>query len=880
MDSRIAKRSFLLYLANSSRQNSPAKDPPSEPEDISNSSPEPTSRYLERANMIPRCFSIVTNNRLSALAAALSVESTGDEADGDCAFSLPAFKAEVCMEGRADSPEQASLPASEWRISRFRRRSANWRAAHPSRRRPVIMVLDGLVINLTNRPPPIAPPLAFMTSTVQVQDVCIKIPRAGVHDSDPKHYVEFRSDTSVLAEVCKTGQAQDVLDAFIAGDHGMLPTGNLKITMESIAGNTVKGRKAVDLKHLADGDLVFEIVRRKEMGAASKEKVLIVSIDPTSLFMQNEYDADPYLGNQHAAFKSAFVRDLYDVGSGCSIMGPEYRWLEYVADIPLDTLKRLFYDQPLPGVEDDGTKIGDVLQISEDSMQRPLSILSGCSAVPGHDIALCGAKGDIPVRTWMGVSFSLNSSSCPQAIREVISGSFNPSLETCHGFVAAVSDSPDEGGGVVLTVRIALHRDNLPSFLKMPVLPRDAVFQTNLQVNIRSSWVQSSFKILPLPLHIVAGFISDEMSTRPGQTSSRPLERDVYVAGHLEFAKGEFTTVNKLTERSESNARIEAAGGPQHAPAWSKRHADPNYMHLALLHDWCARGGAIIDVDFQPHHASWKERYLEETSRHQVGRHLPRATLFPVDAFPAEWAMSTISECARLPTQPSFGPFLFVLQKAISRYASSKSRRCKAKPSGSVIIEANIPGSALLQLVHKYVSEAQVKVQFKEGAVEATIQNLDDAAKLIGSRDGKFDFDGAGIVQFYGPLTCRWVLYYPKKSSGESLAGADGDAFVIFSKYVAMDRMGGELTGYMDGGVPEGGSGGGKHSREDGGSDRSLEEPGADGEGPGANAPQALSGLPLPQAQPPQVGGGCDDSCEVDGGGEDGNCQSSPEGKR
>lgn len=59
--------------------------------------------------MIPRCFSIVTNNRLSALAAALSVESTGDEADGDCAFSLPAFKAEVCMEGRADSPEQASL---------------------------------------------------------------------------------------------------------------------------------------------------------------------------------------------------------------------------------------------------------------------------------------------------------------------------------------------------------------------------------------------------------------------------------------------------------------------------------------------------------------------------------------------------------------------------------------------------------------------------------------------------------------------------------------------------------------------------------------------------------------------------------------------------
>jgi hypothetical protein len=428
----------------------------------------------------------------------------------------------------------------------------------------------------------------------------------------------------------------------------------------------------------------------------------------------------------------------------------------------------------------------------------------------------------------MGVSFSLNSSCCPQAIREVISGSFNPSLEICHGFVAAISDSPEKTGEILLTVRIALSRDNLPSYLKMPVLPRDAVFQTNLQVNIRSSWVRSSFKILPLPLHIVSGFTPDEQSTRPGNTASRPIQRDVYVAGHLEFAKGEFVA-DSDSESHDSGARIEAAGGPQRSPAWTKRHQDPNYMHLALLHDWCARGGAITDKDFQSQHAPWKARYLEDLKRHQGGRYLTKATLFPVDAFSPELALSTISECAMLPTQPAFCPILFALHAAIRRCALSKAKRVKGKPSGSVSIDANISGCALLQLVHKFVSDNEVKVQFKEGAVEASIRNLDDAEKLIGVRDGRFDFDGAGIVQFFGPLTCRWVLYNPKKRTEDSV-GVDGNAEVVFGRYVAMDRHGGELTGDIDGGPPPspapgggdgdddgGGGGGGDRSREVGG---------------------------------------------------------------
>jgi len=126
-----------------------------------------------------------------------------------------------------------------------------------------------------------------------------------------------------------------------------------------------------------------------------------------------------------------------------------------------------------------------------------------------------------------------------------------------------------------------------------------------------------------------------------------------------------------------------------------------------------------------------------------------------------------------------------------------------------------------LQLVHKYVAGSRVQVSFHEGMVDAVVEDIKDARYLIGSEDGRFDLDGAGIVEFHGPLTFRWVLYQAKKNAEDSSLGPDGNAEVIFSKYVAMDRHGGELTGDIDGGppppAPGGGGGGGKRSREDGG---------------------------------------------------------------
>ena len=634
-------------------------------------------------------------------------------------------------------------------------------------------------------------------------------------------HIEVRADRRIIAGnngLCETGQHPDLLAAFVSGNPDDLPSGcRLKERIENLAG---KGRsRPCDLKHLPNGDLVFEVVRRKDVGAGSGCKLLYESIDPTSLFLQNLYDDKLYEGRQLPAFSGAMVRDLYDVGGGCSLMGPPYKWSQYSVDIPEDILKQQYYDQPLHGLEDDGTtKVMDVIRIN-DHVQKPLTIISGYTDPAAHEIVLCGQNGDFPVRTSMGVSFL--SGRCPLMNREVITGCANPSFETCHGFVVAISDSDgkEEGAGVFLTIRIALARDNLPSYCKWRLLPCDAVFQTNLQVTIPSTAVVSTFRILPLPLHCMAGFLPED-KTVLGANPSKPIERDVYVAAHLEFALGEF-------QRDETHGaqldRSVPGIGPQFP--WLKRYEDPNYKALALLHDFCARGGKITDRDFQSHHAAWKDMYLKSTSINQGGRHLPKVTLARVACFPPEAALSTISQNAGLISLPSCGPHLFTMRMAIRRYAETKAKRAKFKPSASVSVAANIPGAVMLQLVHKYVSGTQVKVRFHEGVVEAVVENLKDAQTLIGSEDGRFDLGGAGIVQFYGPLTFKWVLYQAKKNAEDSPLGSEGHAELIFSKYVAMDRMGGKLTGDIDGdGSPSppsggggGGGGGGKRSREDGG---------------------------------------------------------------
>ena len=217
-----------------------------------------------------------------------------------------------------------------------------------------------------------------------METYCLKMERA----NHAGKMIEFRADRNVLGEF----RDPTVLSAFECGDPAKLPSGHLRQTMENIAGTPGKGRKPVDLNHLPTGDLVFKIVRRKDEGITRDDRLVYDNIDPSSLLMQNVFDEKLYAGVQHPAFAVANVRDLIDAGNGCSLVSPPYSWLQYVVAVPDETLRRQFYDQPLPGLKPDGTKIGDVLHISDDEgRERDLLVLSGYTPLIGpQDIVLCG----------------------------------------------------------------------------------------------------------------------------------------------------------------------------------------------------------------------------------------------------------------------------------------------------------------------------------------------------------------------------------------------------------------------------------------------------------------------------------------------------------
>jgi hypothetical protein len=73
-----------------------------------------------------------------------------------------------------------------------------------------------------------------------------------------------------------------------------------------------------------------------------------------------------------------------------------------------------------------------------------------------------------------------------------------------------------------------------------------------------------------------------------------------------------------------------------------------------------------------------------------------------------------------------------------------------------------------------------------------------------------FNLEGSGIVEFFAPITFRWVLYNPKKSAEDADIGVEGRAEIIFSKYVAKDRHGADLAGELNAPRGEGGEARGK----------------------------------------------------------------------
>ena len=630
------------------------------------------------------------------------------------------------------------------------------------------------------------------------------IQRSVATDKPPIMNLVFQSDPEVLEAM-----GEDILAAFEgeSGELAHLPVGKLREKMECLTG--IGQRRPTDLSHVRNTNLLYEIIRRRDIGADRSDELLFVQIEQSSLFLKCDYDSKTnYSGTQDPAI-AVIVRDLYDVGSGFVIMGPTYRWSQQlICDIPNAVMEEKYYNQPLDGLADDGTKVGDVFRVSvevdgggsarkpAELADRPLATVSGFSKTSNDECVLAGKLSNIPVRTGMGVSFTFDD--CPSALRETLSCAGNPSLTACHGFVAGLSDG--EHGTVELNVCIILGKNNLPPFLKWTRLAQDAVLQTNLQAIIPASWVVSAYRILPITLHTLPGTTPDEVF-KIGN-AARPINRNVFIAGQLNLLPGD--TLSSSTSVAQT--------GPGSPPSsqWSQRYENGKLKVFALLSDFCLLGGAVTDEAFKEH-AIWKGKILDTIKR--VPHQRPRAVLHRVAVFPPEMALSTIYASQRLLESPAFGPYVFDLHSAILRFATSKAKRAKNGTGSVCTLVLSVPGNILMQLVHEYATVTTVR--FKEGAVEAVVEHFHEAEKLLGSKDGVFNCDGSGIVQFFAPITARFVLYNPKAGAEDaSFVGSDGRAELEFKKFVGKDRHGGELTGEFDADDPPitdgGGSGGGR----------------------------------------------------------------------
>jgi hypothetical protein len=98
-------------------------------------------------------------------------------------------------------------------------------------------------------------------------------------------------------------------------------------------------------------------------------------------------------------------------------------------------------------------------------------------------------------------------------------------------------------------------------------------------------------------------------------------------------------------------------------------------------------------------------------------------------------------------------------------------------------------------MVHEFVRE--YTTVFREGAVDAVVDEFPFAAKLLDTQDGEFNLGESGRVRFEGPITFRLVLFDPKSRSEST--GPEGRAEVVFKRYIAMDRHGAELSGELYG---------------------------------------------------------------------------------
>ena len=427
---------------------------------------------------------------------------------------------------------------------------------------------------------------------------------------------------------------------------------------------------------------------------------------------------------------SILIKDIYDIGHGLRVTSMPYWWIrQYVHEIPPQIFAELFYDLPLPCMQqEDGnlSKIGGSLKIHTKTSMPPTCISGLQKELPG--VILAGRDSSVLVRTGYGVSFEP-----PLGVTRS-----NPCLEVCHGYVTGI-DLRGETPLVQLT--LLMSNQNMPACFRWSKLLPDNLFQTNLVCSIPAIWIVSSFKVLPFFLyhHGIAE-----------NTELRPLTDDAVLIGHLDVTwnKADEPGVWPLLHRLHTPPGRIIAGASAHEQLW--RVANP-----AEPGPWC------VQVNLHRIKPIVDEGVLQT---HYCG----------LDLFGG--------------VRPGKEVYLNYLRNFMQRLALSKTKRATTSAADNSAILA-MPGAALMYLVCELVQKVHRKVKTTKGVLQVTVQQFEHVTDLLGDSLGTFDLTehGAGYVQFFAPIVFKWEVYDTQRDIRDSRS-PDGFSAITFFAYEERDR--------------------------------------------------------------------------------------------
>lgn len=290
---------------------------------------------------------------------------------------------------------------------------------------------------------------------------------------------------------------------------------------------------------------------KMECGFHQSDTQVFVSPDLTTFHFQIDYKnkgtgRNEPRGQLDPAI-AVIMRDVYvlhDNLDDFAIVGPEYKWAQYLASLPRDCVTAI-YDQ---GYRDG--KLGDYLEIHARKPPKELACLLGSGIAETDQVAMVAGR---VIRPGMCVEFCTDFAS--SGSQEALDHSM---IQNLQGAITAI----DRGDEVV--VRVLLSRWNLPPSMNWPSLGSDQVFQTDIFMRVQLNQITNVVRIMPHQLY------QDGCSI--DVNGQRVAHSDFVVVGHITVHGPVSDSAELLKTLPTSKLIIDRIKPLQHADAFHILH--------------------------------------------------------------------------------------------------------------------------------------------------------------------------------------------------------------------------------------------------------------------------------------------------------------------